>query len=659
MSFIPRPDGERPSPHALWVAMASFAVVLPTLVAFNVSPSATFLNQAAAFVGWGGFLLVLGAALPRVAWPASTGSTALLVSLAVLFLAALGASAFESAPWSLSLSSAGAIASAALTVAVAAAAARFGLASPAFRAFCIALVVAGVACSAIGLVQVFAPAWPDGTWVAGSAIPGRATGNLRQPNHLSSLLLWSIVAVVWLGEARTIGRAVAALLAVVFIYVVVLSASRTGAIGMLTLLAWGALDRRLSKQARMLLVLAPLVYGACWWGMTVWANASHHLFGGQTRFGGSGDISSSRFGIWSNTLSLIESHPWFGVGWGEFNFAWTLTPFPGRPVAFFDHTHNLVLNFAVELGIPLAAVVLALMLFALWRALQNALADGRVDGIGIDVGTGIGASTGAGTGGNARASAATRARSKASIHTDRLPVPDAARPSTSAAPVQRAAFVMVVMVGVHSLLEYPLWYAYFLLPAAFAFGLCLERPDARSAALAARAEPDATRPFVLASMVLILGGALALFDYLRVVAIFAPPAGAASLEARIADGRNSVLFSHHADYAAATVAEHPGSVMSAFDRAPYYLLDARLMMAWARALNEAGETDKARYVAERLREFHNENAAEFFAPCEAAGSADRAKAEAAAGPASAASAPSSLPFQCMAPARALRFEDFR
>ena len=38
------------------------------------------------------------------------------------------------------------------------------------------------------------------------------------------------------------------------------------------------------------------------------------------------------------------------------NVRGTQTPFPGRPVAFFDHTHNLVLQFAVELGLPLAAI---------------------------------------------------------------------------------------------------------------------------------------------------------------------------------------------------------------------------------------------------------------------------------------------------------------
>ena len=439
----------------VWAALACLAVAFPTLIAFNVSPSATFFNQAAAFVGWGGFLLVLGTWLPRNARPQSRGSLALLAASAIVFFAALAASLWAAVPWALSLSSAGTILSAILVVAVGASAERAGLGDQAFRAFCIALVVAGVACSAIGLVQVFAPDLPDGDWFAVSAIPGRATSNLRQPNHLSSLLLWSIVAIVWLGEVDAWWRNATVVLAVVFMYVVVLSASRTGALGMLTLAGWGFFDRRLSRRGRVLLMLAPVIYGAMWWGTSEWATHYHHVFGGQTRFGGGGDISSSRFGIWSNTLSLIAMHPWLGVGFGDFNFAWTLTPFPHRPGAFFDHTHNLVLNFAVELGIPLALVVLGLLVYALWKALRNAIDEGRAS----------------------------------------VPGP---------VPLHRAAFVMVLMVGVHSMLEYPLWYSYFLLPTAFAFALCLERRDQRHVDVAAQRQPDVTRPFVLASMALVL-----------------------------------------------------------------------------------------------------------------------------------------------------------
>jgi len=100
--------------------------------------------------------------------------------------------------------------------------------------------------------------------------------------------------------------------------------------------------------------------------------------------------------------------------------------------------------------------------------------------------------------------------------------------------------------------------------------------------------------------------------------------------------------------------------MKAFRRAPHFLLDARLMLAWARALDENGETDKARYVAARLREFRNEQADEFFAPCAVAGVAATSGASSSmtgAAPPPAASAP--LPFQCLAPTTPLSYRDFR
>ena len=99
---------------------------------------------------------------------------------------------------------------------------------------------------------------------------------------------------------------------------------------MLTLAGWGLLDRRLSRNARWLLVLAPVAYGAMLGGMSAWSAHTHQAFAGQGRFGSS-DIGGSRLLIWSNALALIASHPWLGVGFGDFNFAWTLTPFPGRP----------------------------------------------------------------------------------------------------------------------------------------------------------------------------------------------------------------------------------------------------------------------------------------------------------------------------------------
>ena len=598
------------------IALACLALTLPTLLAFNLPPSSTFLNQAAALIGWGSWLTLLALSIDGRVVARSGGLIALQGAFGLLLLAALAAPLWTGLPWSLALSGAGLIGAAALTAQVAAALQQAGHGRDVFRAFCIGLVVAGLASSAIGIVEVFVPDWADGDWIASTTIPGRAVGNMRQPNHLSSLLLWGLIAAVWLGQTRVLRKGLDTLAALLFIFVIVLSGSRTGAVGMLMLAVWGGLDRRLARHLRVLLLLAPVAYAAFWFATSAWADYSQHVFGGETRFSAKGDISSSRYGIWANTLSLIRMHPWAGVGFGEFNFAWTLTPFPGRPVAFFDHTHNLLLQFAVELGLPLTALVTAGFGWALLRALIDAL-QARAD------------------------------------------------PDPEQAPLRRAAFMMVFMVCVHSLLEYPLWYAYFLLPAAFALGLGLAQraavapeaseasetaadPAAKDAMTAAppgvRTRRKTTRPLLIGALLLWLGGVASVYDYARVVVIFAPPEGAAPLAQRIVDGRRSWFFTHHADYAGATTAAAdeapPGTSLLAFRGAVHYLLDSRLMTAWANALNDAGEIDRARYVAARLREFHHTDA--FFAPCTepiAAGAV--------------------LPFQCLAPQRTLRFEDFR
>jgi len=579
----------------VWPICAVPAMAAPALLAFNLPPSATFFNQAAALVGWGGFLVMVAADTPFRPRLGSSGLTALLTALALLLASSLTSPLWAGLPSALALSGAGMIAAAVLAALVGASAQSTGLGVTAFGALCIGMVVAGVASSLIGIVQVFAPQWPDGDVVARTYIAGRAVGNMRQPNHLSSLLVWASIAAVWLAETGVLRRWVGAALTLLFIFVIVLSASRTGTVSVGLLAVWALLDRRLSGRTRVLLLLAPVAYGVFWLGTSAWADYSHHVFGGETRFSTKGDISSSRWGIWSNTLALIRMHPWAGVGFGEFNFAWTLTPFPGRPVAFFDHTHNIVLQFAVELGVPLALTVLVLLAWAMFVALRAAL-DARSDA------------------------------------------------DPAQAPLRRAAVVMVLMILLHSLLEYPLWYAYFLLPAAFAFGLALGRPadNGARAGTAAVVEPGPTWPLVAASLMLMLGGMASVIDYSRVVAIFAPTEGAPPLAERIASGQRSIFFAHQADYAAATTAERPADAMPAFQRAPHNLLDARLMMAWAKALDESGDHERARYVAQRLKEFNNDQAAEFFAPC--AETPHRGVP---------------LPFQCEPPSRQFGYEDFR
>lgn len=579
-------SGSTQLPSAL---AAVAALALPPLLAYNQSPSSTLLNQLLAIGCWGAVLWLLpagqsGVGKARAAWP-------VLLSLAVMLLM-VGVSWGDALPTSIALCTAAAMGCAAAVVVMAQCAPEDGESLDPIQPMLTGLLLAGVLSALIALVQVFEPGWADGRLIAKSGLVGRAVGNLRQPNHLSTLLVWAVIALVPLAQARRVlglrlPGLLAALLGVLMVLGVVLTASRTGVVGMFLLSLWGVFDRRLRPGVRWSLVAAPLVYLAGWALVDYWAHHTAHTFGGEVRLGES-DLSSSRFGVWSNAWSLIKMNPWWGVGWGEFNFAWTLTPFPGRPVAFFDHAHNLPIQFAVELGLPLATVLMGLLTWGLWLAFARAA---RVAG---DAGAGA-----------------------------------------------RACAMLVLLVGLHSLLEYPLWYVYFLLPTAWAWGHALRPAPAQPHSASA---PDVPAPRhwwpEVAGGLMLLGALFAVWDYHRVTVIYVPGDRAQPLAQRISTGQGSPLFGHHADYAAATSTVPPSQAMGSFQNTTHALLDTRLMVAWAKALAESGHVERARYLADRLREFHNPAADDFFAACEAAPAA------------------SPRPFQCTPAQPGLGWRDF-
>ncbi|WP_165349669.1 PglL family O-oligosaccharyltransferase [Methylibium sp. Pch-M] len=432
--------------------------------------------------------------------------------------------------------------------------------------------LAGLLCVVVAALQYFVPQFVDSSLVANNGSPGRAVGNMRQPNHLATALLCSIVMTAWLWQEGRLRGSWAATSLIAMVLAVALSASRTGALSLGVLLLWAVVDRSLPRAARWTLALTPVAYLIFWAGLAEYAAWQHAHFYAAERLQSSSDISSSRFAIWHNALTLIAQNPWTGVGWGNFNFAWTFTPFPDRPVAFFDHTHNLPLQLAVEIGLPATALVLGLFGWALWRARGAWRVAGEKRG----------------------------------------------HPA-------RAAFVMLVVLGVHSLLEYPLWYAYFLLPAAWALGVFLGSAPAKEPAtdLNAPASPAVAimarwSTFLVraAGALMIVGAAYAAWDHRRIEVIFAPPAGAGPLAERIAVGRESLLFGHHADYAAVTN-EPKDQALASFRRPLHHLVDVRLLLAYIEALKAHGRDAEALYASQRLREFRRDDAQAYFKDCTA------------------------------------------
>ena len=342
---------------------AGLLTAAPPLLAYNTAPSPTLINQCLAMGLWGGFVLM--AAPGRISlrdWPLQAALLALVAGV----LWSWGPGTLPSAmAWS-SLAMLGAAMVLAWTGCESAQRADgVGI----YVAFAWGMLTAGLLSVGVGLVQVFMPDWADGNWIARSGLVGRAVGNLRQPNHLCSLLLWAVIAAVALLELRRLSFRLAAVAVVALVFAVELTASRTGAAGLLLLALWGALSgRSLSRATRWLLLATPLIYALSYGAMFAWGEWTHQAIGAEARLANEGtgiESPNTRSRIWANALTLIAQQPWTGVGFGEFNLAWSLTPFPGRPTAFFDHTHNLPLQLVVELGIPLAGLVMALMLLAL------------------------------------------------------------------------------------------------------------------------------------------------------------------------------------------------------------------------------------------------------------------------------------------------------
>lgn len=540
-----------------WQLAAGAAVALPTLLPLRIPPAGTAMNQVMAVGLWG---VVLAVMAPRAAGRAANALLPVWLLLAAGIAASWGLMGLPASP---ALDALALIGAAALAAWAGASLAESGQAPAAFAAFAQAIVVAAVLNAAVGVVQVYAPQLTDGTVLAFPGAPGIAYGNVRQPNHLSLLLTAGIACAAVLMHERRLPVAAGAPALAFMAIGVALSGSRAGAVELAALAGWGVLDRRLAPSVRRGLVAGLLVYGATLAAVRLVPPPGEAAAGATLRLEHHAFDTASpnaRTNIWRSVGVLVQRHPWTGVGFGELNLAITLTPDPHRATAFLDHAHNLPLQLAAELGVPLAVAICVALAVALWRAVYQARR-GPADG----------------------------------------------RPSAA------GALAVVALSLLASQVEYPLWYAYFLLPTAFAWGLALGVPGPGPAPAA-----SGQRRARLIGLLLVAGAAAAALDYTRVAAIYRPIRAGATIEQHVAPGLRSVFFSTMAGYATATINVDIDK-RQAMGLAVHGLMDWRLMEALADWLARNGDVDRARFVAARLKEYNRAESQPYFAVCDQPG----------------------------------------
>lgn len=197
----------------------------------------------------------------------------------------------------------------------------------------------------------------------------RPYGNLRQPNHLATLLVIA-EGVLWWGRAErrwsmtwTIPAALAG------VWGIALTGSRIGALELLMLAGLAFAWRRPSDRASIrLFVSLPLALLPLSWltgalarstGLGV-ATVSDRVTGVS-----GGDV---RWSHWAAAWNMIVEHPWLGVGWREFRLARFLERPQDSTVEVAENAHNIVLHLAAELGLPIMLAILVPCVYFLARS---------------------------------------------------------------------------------------------------------------------------------------------------------------------------------------------------------------------------------------------------------------------------------------------------
>lgn len=281
------------------------------------------------------------------------------------------------------------------------------------------------------------------------------------------------------------------------------SSSRTGLLQWLliaALTAWWA--RTGGRRWRVFTLQALLAYGLA----TLLMPVLFELVTGQTassalqRLAQGDALCSSRLTLWSNVLTLIAQKPWFGWGWGELDYAHFMALYPGpRFCEILDNAHNLPLHLAVELGVPAAVLICGALAFGVWRA----------------------------------------------------------RPWQETDPARQMAWGVLAVIGLHSLVEYPLWYGPFQIAVALCVVLlCMPHPPTPSKN-SIQASNTAMAPCIRALIAMIMIAILATvaISYTRVSQIYLPvdERSAAYREHTLEKIRDSWLFPKQAQFAAFSI----------------------------------------------------------------------------------------------------------
>jgi hypothetical protein len=258
--------------------------------------------------------------------------------------------------------------------------------------------------------------------------------------------------------------------------------------------------------------------------------------------------------LWSNVLALIAQHPWLGWGWGETDYAHFMTGYSSlRFCDMLDNAHDFPLHLALELGVPFALAVMALV--GVWVLRRT--------------------------------------------------------PWREPHPWRVMAWGMLLVLGLHSLLEYPLWYGPFQMTLGLAIGLLwtavwVDGVDASQKEVHEGPRVEAQEGPMLVAAILFIGCLYAAWDFNRVGQIYRQAASrdAAYRDHPLHHAKQSWLFKNQADFAEITTqtvtADNAAELYPQALRLMHYSPEARVVQRVIDSGKLLGHDAQAQALSERL-----------------------------------------------------------
>jgi len=205
--------------------------------------------------------------------------------------------------------------------------------------------------------------------------------NLAQPNHLATALFLGLVGLLHLYDRYRVRGWIAAIGSMFLLFGMAMTGSRTAWLEMSMLTIWLAISQRrgvLRLSARSVATLSIMFLLT----VLIWEPLNDKLLlsGGRT-FANQSEAGPRPL-LWRSMLDAASRQPWWGYGWNQGLVAQSRVaidhPTGGR---LFESSHNLMLDLAIWNGVPLCLLLVLVLAYWTWTQIRACKSSVQVYGL--------------------------------------------------------------------------------------------------------------------------------------------------------------------------------------------------------------------------------------------------------------------------------------